>query len=115
MNQKIQDEAREKIAKIVDDALVYEALIVLDLDREKVKAIKDWSQRQIDANYALRTSTVNQILSLSGETDEVCDECKGSGETPTYNDLRFGYHHTCDKCIGTGHMTITSIAVTNRT
>lgn len=60
-SEKLTDKEKA-IEKIVDDTLVMEALIVLDLDETKVKAIKDWSQRQIDENFALRNLTVKRIL-----------------------------------------------------
>lgn len=56
-----------EIEEIVDDALTTEAIIVLNLDREKIKAIKDWTDNQINASYKLRETTIAKIIALIEE------------------------------------------------
>lgn len=62
LEPKPDEGLREWAENIVDGALTSEVIIVLNLDREKIKAIKDWSDNQIKANYALRENTITQIL-----------------------------------------------------
>ena len=67
---KADPKLREKIEEIVDHVLSMEALIVLDLDKQKVEALKDWSDAQISANFTLRETTINRIIALiEGETN----------------------------------------------
>ena len=70
---KVKRPDREQMEKraqaIVDDILVHEALIVLNSDEEKVKAMRNWTPRQIEANFALRESSVKRILALIDEKE----------------------------------------------
>ncbi len=73
LEQKIKDEAREAIKKILWE---------YDIDRKSNVNDK-----------------ADQILKLSGETDEVCDDCKGTRKGKYY----FNLNADCETCKGTGH------------
>ena len=68
---KKREEIRGVLGKVVDDTLVYEALVVLNLDKEKVEEMKNWSPHQINANYTLREKTIDALLTSLHSQDVV--------------------------------------------
>ena len=92
MNQKIKDEAREKIAQ----RLRRLSVVVSDEEQE-------WLAIGEAAREAYRKEA-DQILSLSGEIDEVCDECEDGylpyDDTGEPNQPVGGLR--CPLCLGTG-------------
>lgn len=88
MNQKIKDKAREKIAKML------RRLSVVISDEEQ-----EWVAIGAAAREAYRKEA-DQILSLSGETDEVCYFCEGKKKARPFTGL--AHLEICPKCKGTG-------------
>ena len=63
---------KERVARIVDNILACDALIVLDLDKGKVADIKNWSDKRQEAHYTLRNTSLAQILNLfKSEVDKL--------------------------------------------
>ena len=76
MNQKIKDGARQ--------------------------SLEDFLIREEGYHIAKARYLADQILSIWGEADEVCDECEGGKETWGGNGIMFCFD-TCPTCKGTGH------------
>ncbi len=66
-----QREIREGLGELVDGILVRDALIVLNMDSEKVAAMKDWSPAQIDCHLTLKEASVRNILAFLSENGAV--------------------------------------------
>lgn len=90
MNQKIKDDAREKIRGQI--TTVY-------------GVAKDFAESGgIGVNPQFdEWAIVDQILSLSGETDEVCERCEGLKQVVAPRYIGCDYMPmTCPYCNGTG-------------
>ena len=107
MNQKIKDKAREKICHEICCCCIHKPLkIEKGLFEDSAKTLHGFGEcwhGLEGGNYCqIAIKSANAVLSLSGETDEVCDECKGSGEVDNMDEA-FPCKITCHPCKGTGH------------
>ena len=66
-----------EIAKIVDETLAEDAVIVL-MNEKKIKDMANWTEKRQEAHFLLRETTVKQILALL-KTDSL-DDCLLSAE-----------------------------------
>ena len=94
MNQKIKDEAREKIAEdLYFDGEHFE---------EGTVAAATWRDMP-DGMRKEYLARADQILSLSGEIDEVCPTCEGGGKLQMVADKQpINLTVPCNDCNGTG-------------